>query len=269
MERGRERIDPREDDKRRDAPAPLTDLAALPVEERVAVLARAAGNAAVSRQLARDKQPPTAADVKDLWVEKWTSALRDEDCGTVARRMAGLLGGRTRPPAKAMLKDDLIAATPKEVDEARSRGVKHGDRLIDGDPAMYRVYGGTADSLDATFHVIRPGMLIYTAESLAWRDRARKLYRWHDRHMLMYGGGGIAFENFVDAKRPRDLTKDHTAYAGSLFSVGLAIYDPFEGLRKDTKVDDFIADMLSAGDDVTSRIERLLDKLPFRGTGRR
>jgi len=71
-------------------------------------------------------------------------------------------------------------------------------------------------------------MLTYTAESLAWRDRARELYRWHDRHMLVYGGGGIAYENFVDARRPRDLTKDNAAYAGSLFSVGLALYDPFQ-----------------------------------------
>ena len=222
----------------------------------------AAGNAAVSRRLARDKRPPSVADVKRLWVDKWTATMDAEDCGTVARRMAGLLGGVKYPPPKAMLKDDLIAATPEEEQAARSRGVKHSDRVFPGPPDVYRVYSGPADKLDAEFHLLRPGMLIYTAESLAWRDRARKLYRWHDRHMLMYGGGGIAYENFVPASSPRDISKDPTAYAGSLFSVGLAIYDPFEGVRKGDAADEFIVDMLNVRDDLAGRLDLLLETLP-------
>jgi hypothetical protein len=268
----RERLDPRGEPTppperaQPHAPPPYSDLAARPVEERAAVLAaysRSAGNAAVCRQLARDKQPPTAADVKDLWVDRWTSAMVAEDCGTVARRMAGLLGGDKYPAPKAMLKEDLVNATPKEVEEAQSRGTKYSDRLVDGDPARYVVYSGMAGSLHADVHPILPGMLMYTAESLAWRDRERELYRWHKRHMLMYGGGGIAYENFVDARRPRDLTKDNVAYAGSLFSVGLALYDPFDDLRKKAMADEFIADMLRLGSALSSSLQRLLDKLPF------
>ena len=141
--------------------------------------------------------------------------------------------------------------------------VKHGDRLVGRDPGRVPRLQRHGGQPRRRVPRDQAGMLVH-ARRTSPGATARTSSHWHDRHMLMYGGGGVAYENFLDAKRPRDLTKDHTAYAGSLFSVGLAIYDPFEGLRKDAKTDAFIADMLNVGDDLAGRLQLLLDKLPFR-----
>lgn len=245
----------------------------LSAAEEVLALQRSAGNRAVAsalaapptRPLARQprltrskRKPPRIKDVEKMWEEKYSEVYEKyPDCGSCARKMAQLLGGQWSPPP-LMLKNDLEKAEPYEEEEARSRGLKVVDKIVTSPsadrPDQYVVYAGKPGRLTVAFYPVLPGMLVYTAESLAWRDRRKKLYRWWDRHMMMYAGGGIAYENFRDPNDPnpnngpRNVSEDPIAYgSGSIFSVGLALYDPFEAQRGKAMVEEFIADMVGLG----------------------
>jgi hypothetical protein len=205
-----------------------------------------------------------------MWLDKWAAVKkRYPDCGSCARKMAQLLGGQWSPPP-LMLKDDLVEVEPYEEEEARSRGKKVVDKIVTSPsadrPDQYVVYAGKPGNLTAAFYPVLPGMLVYTAENLAWRDPVNKLYRWWDRHMMMYAGGGIAYENFRDPNDPdwgpRNVSEDPIAYEkGSIFSVGLALYDPFEAQRGKAMVDEFITDMLMLGETWPASLRKLIRKI--------
>jgi hypothetical protein len=191
------------------------------------------------RQLARW---PTAADVKKMWKEKWeTEQLDDEDCADACNQIArwmGVKGGAGKPVFRISKDDDEATAT--EAAEAYSRGFKYRDRIVKiADDEFMKVHSGKGGKNVPTVRSfpLLPGMLIYTAENAGWKDKEKKTYRWYLRHMQMYGGNGVVYENFRSPTNPRTLLEGDPdedkagAYNTGDFLVTLSIYDPFFSMR--------------------------------------
>jgi hypothetical protein len=59
-------------------------------------------------------------------------------------------------------------------------------------------------------------------------------YRWYQRHMSMYAGGGKVYENWLDPHGARDLWKlknQGVHPRDNKFFIVLSIYDPFQEHR--------------------------------------
>jgi hypothetical protein len=186
-----------------------------------------------------------------MWEAKWGG--KDEDCVAACRRISGELGVKAPDKPLYRLKASEKSANNREWRDALSRGLKYPDKVVKVDQGEYlKVYSGRYERKGrkptARLYPLLPGMLIYTAENLAWEDRSTRKYKWFDRHMMMYAGDGEVYENFRPPPRPEDTPDPHdTAYdtgprdlladtggayeSGTSFVVGLSIYDPFFELR--------------------------------------
>ena len=205
-------------------------------------LQASAGNRAV-QLLMRQAEPPSRKHIKELWEKLWKFEMVNQECTEVARGMAKELGGVTRDagtPVVRFTKHDENA-TAKEVAEAHSRGrKKHKTKYFDKvrpntDTLVVHTGSAAGREPDRMEFQLLPGMLIYTAEDGGWLNEAEGTYRWYQRHMMMYAGGGDVYENWVDADRPRNLWKpayDHGVHpSDNKFLIVLAIYDPIKEHR--------------------------------------
>jgi len=235
--------------RRTSASAPAPEIAAA---HGVLALQKAIGNRGVNQLLRTAKRAPTPEEIARKWRRNWKGP--SEDCWKAATRITRLLGGKfDKDKPLHRFKNDIKWTAPGEAEAARSRGLDHPDVFVDGLFGTFRVHSGRADQgggVDSSDVVLRPGMLIYTAENAGMENG--KL-RWTDRHMMMYAGDvddgrfvheNAVFENFVSPRQPRNLAAEKDgAYAQpdqdglSLFKrsfvVGLAIWDPFAHVRKD------------------------------------
>jgi len=233
------------------ADAPLSRVLADAVQQRAARSASPCGSGPV---LARW---PSAEDVRKVWEEHWKpDDLDKRDCVVACNHIAKQMGvddasGQT--PLFRISKDN-DEATPTEAKQAYSRGFRYRDRVVtDGAHEYLRVYSGVPPKHKIRRYPLLPGMLIYTAESAGWKDKERGTYRWYLRHMQMYGGNGVVYENWLSPTEPRgprtllegaDSEDKDGAYGrsgGSKFVVTLAIYDPFLDQRteKERELIDF------------------------------
>ena len=132
-------------------------------------------------------------------------------------------------------------ASRDEVAEAHSRGrekhkTKYFDKVLPNTDTLV-IYTGSAAGKEPsrTEFRLQPGMLVYTAEDGGWMDEAAGTYRWYWRHMSMYAGDGIVYENWRNPDKRRNLWKrkdDQGVHPGdNKFFIVLSIYDPFKEHR--------------------------------------
>ena len=225
---------------RRPAPGPTRAPQGAPHTRPGSELASVIGNRAFGRLLSRY---PDAKEVRRMWEEHWASdKLKDEDCARACSIIAHSMGIKAKSDPLFRVSRDDDAATPKEAKDAYSRGWKYRDRVQrDGAREVMKVHIGSAakGAPKIRKYPLLPGMLIYTAESAGWKDEKKTTYRWYARHMQMYGGDGVVFENFVDPVDPRVLLEgapdedEYGAYSPKTgrFLTTLSIYDPFAASR--------------------------------------
>jgi hypothetical protein len=218
----------------------------------------------------RQAEPPSSKEIKNLWLDEWTPKTPDEKCTEVARRMARHLGGVTQDagtPVIRFSKHDEDA-TAQEVAEAHSRGHKYRDRVLPNTDTLV-IHSGSAAAgkkPKRTEFQLLPGMLIYTAEDGGWKDKKLRTYQWYWRHMMMYAGKGVVYENWVNPSSSRNLWKpenDHGVHPRSYkFVAVLSIYDPFKEHRAAALFKRQLKDTFL---DVTGGVERTLETLiPWR-----
>lgn len=240
-------------DAKRHEPRLLSPATGSPAPTRthpVFALQQTIGNRAV-RALLRQPQEPTSADVLSKWKTHWWDyETKKEDCRAATRRIAKLMGGtdinlkdlKGRYMPLYRLKPDEERATKQEVKDAYNRGRHYPDEVITGWPFdSFKAYSGRRDNLSYRVYPLLAGMCIYTAEGAYPAVKSRLPSKWSQRHMMMYAGDGVVYENFRDPKvklERRNLTKPNPtdwyapyAHANASFFVGLSIYDPFSDLR--------------------------------------
>lgn len=220
-------------------------------------LQRSVGNAAVARLLQRF---PDAGDIDTFWatlvkqVKKEKKLMEKVDCREAADRLAGI--GRSVAKRRGIkanrqpLNSNLLYriseadedAEPWEATEAHGRGWRVRDRVVSAFGRDYmKVFSGGAGGTQPRVHFypLLPGMMIYSAEDIGWKDKSKGTYRWYLRHAAVYAGGGWVRENFGAQRRnikqgdPKEDTR-LGAYDPSdkpKFLTTLAIYDSFYPYR--------------------------------------
>jgi hypothetical protein len=225
-------------------------------------LQRTAGNRATARLLQRF---PEAKDIDSFWsdlvreVEAENRKVKDLDCRAASDRVAVIGNSRAKrrkitPTRTALtgplyrISNDDLDATPTEAKEAHGRGWKVRDRVVSSFGRDYmKVHRGGADGATPTieFYPLLPGMMIYSAEDVGWKDKKQGTYRWYLRHAAVYRSEGWIRENF-GAQR-RNIKQGHPQEDRSLGAYGsddnpsflttLAIYDPFYAYRSKEEAD--------------------------------
>ena len=173
------------------------------------------------------------------------------DCGVKARQVLLSLGGeRHKTVFRGKWHPDYCK--PEEGKQARSRYKAGKWDKINSD-TLY-TYNGKGTTATETAFSLEPGMLIYSAEKARpfteeevekiakkkkgeeRREKTRKwlekIWRWENRHMVMYYGDGDKILDSVNLARPTPRSFPHNFYAeeAELFVV-LRVYDPFIDMR--------------------------------------
>lgn len=228
--------------------------------DRILALQRSAGNRATARLLQRF---PDTRDIDSFWselvrqVEAENRKVGDLDCRAAANRVAGIgqakakhrgINARRSPLTGALyrISTDDLDATPAEAKDAYGRGWTVRDRVVSAFGRDYmKVHRGGAGGTTPTveFYPLLPGMMIYSAESVGWKDKKKGTYRWYLRHAAIYAGNGWVRENFGAQRRnirQGDPAEDRNLGAWGAdddpkFLTTLAIYDPFYPYRSDAE----------------------------------
>jgi hypothetical protein len=174
------------------------------------------------------------------------------DCGAKARQVLLSLGGRRFNTTVVKGSWDPTYCRPEEGKQARSRyRAGKWDKIANDE---LHVFSGKGAAADPTTFPLKPGMRIYTAEKAKsfteeeierivakkkrkkakTRRKLRKLWRWENRHMVMYYGDGNNILDSIGLAYPNPRPFPHNFYSekAELFVV-LRVYDPFKDLRSE------------------------------------